>query len=357
MGRKDFQIVIFILLVCFGACKKDKPEPALVQPVDSATHKVYIACEGLYGSGNAALSLYDIEKGSSYEDVFKTANNAGLGDVLQSVLKIGDTLFLCVNSSNKVLAINAKDYKLIGQMNIPTPRYILHVGNKKAYVSSLYSDKITIVDLQNIQVTGQVQMPKMNTEGMLLLNNKVYACVWDTSNNRLYEIDPQQNTITRQIPLAGSAPQEVLEDKNGMLWVLSGNVQKAKTSAFTCINPTDGKIVKSFTFPARADAIKPVFNKAKDILYFVEVDYNGGTEYNGIYELDITANELPAKPLIPAAQFQYFWALGIEPASGNIYVGDPKGFVQKGTVYVYDASGNKLKQFEVGVGPGHFYFD
>jgi outer membrane protein assembly factor BamB len=357
MGRKNLQALVLILLVCLSACKKDKPDPAPQQPIDTTTNKVYIACEGLFGSGNAALSVYDVEKDVAYEDVFSTSNSTKVGDVLQSMAIVGDTIFLAINNSNKLIAISATDYKVLAQMQVSSPRYILPLGNGKAYVSSLYSRAIFIVDLKSMKQIGAIEMPKENTEGMLLHNGKVYACAWDTSNKSLFEIDPSTNAVTKQIPLAGYAPQEVLADKHGMLWVLSGNVQKGKSSALTCINPADGSIVKSFSFPAKADAIRPVFNKAKDILYFIEVNYNGGTEYNGIYKMDITSSELPAQPFIPAAQFQYFWALGIDPVTDYIYVGDPKGFIQKGSVYVYDKSGNKLKQFDVGVGPGHFYFD
>ncbi len=66
---------------------------------------------------------------------------------------------------------------------------------------------------------------------------------------------------------------------------------------------------------------------------------------------------LPAQPFIAAKQLQYFWALGIDPATGNIYVGDPRGFIQKGTAYIYRPDGTPVNSFNVGLGPGHFYFD
>jgi len=148
-----------------------------------------------------------------------------------------------------------------------------------------------------------------------------------------------------------------LIDKNERYWVLYRNVQKGKQAYLTCIDPASGAVVKSYAFPPTADPIKPVFNNGKDTLYFIEVNYNGGEDNNGIYRMAIDAASLPSTPFITAAKFQYFWALGIEPGSGNIYVGDPKGFIQKGTVSVYRADGVRIKQFDVGVGPGHFYFD
>ena len=66
---------------------------------------------------------------------------------------------------------------------------------------------------------------------------------------------------------------------------------------------------------------------------------------------------LPPVPFLQAQSFQYFWALGIDPLNNNIYVGDPKGFVQKGGVSIYRPDGGKVDSFKVGIGPGHFYFD
>ena len=103
--------------------------------------------------------------------------------------------------------------------------------------------------------------------------------------------------------------------------------------------------------------MKPVFNNTKDTLYFIEANLNGGTTNNGIYRMSIYDNTPPAVPLIQAIQNQYFYALGIEPSTGNIYVGDPKGTVQKGTVYIYKSNGSLIKSFSVGEWPGHFYFD
>jgi hypothetical protein len=72
--------------------------------------------------------------------------------------------------------------------------------------------------------------------------------------------------------------------------------------------------------------------------------------------MPIDAASIPTTPLIPAKQYQYFWALGIEPLTGNLYVGDPKGFIQKGSVQVYTPNGNFVKEWGTGIGPGHFYF-
>ena len=71
----------------------------------------------------------------------------------------------------------------------------------------------------------------------------------------------------------------------------------------------------------------------------------------------IDAMDLPSQPFLAAKQYQYFWALGIDPATGQIFVGDPKGSIQKGSVFIYQQDGTLKRTLTVGLGPGHFYFD
>lgn len=359
MGRENYKIVIIALLWCFAlACKKDEPGNCCTNvPQDTTQAQIYVVCEGSLGNGNAALTLYYPGKDTAYEDVYKAANGQGIGDVFQSMIAIGDHYFLCVNNSDKILVINKTDWKLAGTMNVPKPRYILPLTAGKAYVSTLFSDKIYIIDPSQMQVKSSFSLPYQNTEGLCLYNNTVFACAWDTANSYLYNVDAATDQVTQGTALAGRAPQEAVLDKNQHLWVMAGNIPKQKDATLTCIDPANGQIIKTYNFPSGADAMRPVFNPGKDTLYFIEVNYTGGTQYNGIYRMRIDDAALPAQAFVQATTFQYFWGIGISQKTGNIYIADPKGFVQKGAVLVYRPDGTKINEFKTGVGPGHFYFN
>ena len=356
MGRKGFKTLIVVLYCCIAACKKDKPAP-VINTTPGATGNVYIVCEGNYGSGDATLYAYQPLKDSVYGDLYKSANGQPLGDVFQSMQHIGDKLFLCVNNSNKVVVLNANDWTLSATLSIPQPRYILPVSATKAYVSTLYSNKIYIINPQTLSVTGSIAMPANSAEGMCLYNANAFMCSWDTSGNKIFEVDATTDLVTHAITVAGYAPQEVLLDKEQMLWVLAGDSPEGKSPTLTRMDPSTGAILAAYYFPATADPLKPVFNNTKDTLYFIEANYNGGTDNNGIYRMNIHDAALPATAFIQAKAYQYFWALGVDPRSGLIYIGDPKGFIQKGSVSIYKPDGTQTTTFNVGVGPGHFYFD
>jgi YVTN family beta-propeller protein len=347
---------LIILLCCLASCVKDKPG-AQTSVLPGSTGNAYVVCEGNFGSGNSTLYAYRQTQDSVYGDLYTIANGHALGDVFQSMQRIGDKLLLCINNSDKVVVVRADNWQWIANIAISKPRYVLPVSNDKVYISSLYSNKVYVIDPQSFAVTDTIQMPSLNPEGMCLYNNSAFICNWDTACNNLYKVDIATNSIVQTITLAGYAPQAALVDKAQTLWVLAGNHEKNRRATLTRIDPSTGAILKSYLFPNEADVLKPVLNKTRDTLYYIAVNYYGGTTNNGIYRMGIDDATLPTTPFLQALQYQYFWALGIDPIANSIYVGDPKGFVQKGSVGVYSPDGTKTDSFKVGVGPGHFYFD
>lgn len=357
--NKVFNIVVLLLsfTMVLSSCVGDKPAPVTPGNNSSEGRKVFIANEGSFGNGNASLSFYNIDKDSVFNQVFKSTNQQNLGDVFQSILLDDNKIYMAINNSDRVTVIDKKSYALIGNIPVAKPRYMLKLSDDKMYVTCLYSPIINIVNPTNLQVTGQINIDFPNSEGLTQLNSKVYVSNWDTACNYIYEIDPNSNAISARINIAGRASQQILVDKNQKLWVLAGNVYKGKVASLTQIDPSTKSILKSFTFPAGADIMKPCWNPTKDTMYFLGVNYNGGTAYNGVYRMSIDANALPGSLLIPAQSLQYFWGLAVDSVKNQIYLSDPKGFIQNGNVSIYQTNGQKIRSFDVGIGPGFFSFD
>ncbi len=346
----------FAWLLLLAACRDRQPDELPRPDVTDLERKVYVICEGNMGSGNSALTLYLPEKDSVYEDVFRMANQYELGDVFQSMTAIAGDYWLCINNSDKIVIIDTGNWKVKKEIQVSKPRYIQPVNTQQGYLSSLFDNKLYTLDLQTMQVSGSISLPAKNPEGMLLYQGRLFVCAWDTTSRELFGLDPVSGQIIQRTILDGVAPQSIVADKNGKLWVLSGNAAANKRSFITQIDPVSGSILKSFSFSGKGDLIRPVWNKTKDTLYYIAVDYNSGTAKNGVYRMGIDENALPDRPFVAAGAYQYFWALGIDPVTGNVYVGDPRGFIQKGIVYIYRSDGSLAGQFSSGVGPGHFYF-
>lgn len=366
MGRTLRQVLslcVFATLV-LASCSKDgkTTEPnnsGQVPPVNNtAERRVYVACEGSFGSGNASLSMQELTSFTTYNDVYFKINSKSLGDVLQSVQRIGDKLFLCVNNSDKVIVLDAKERTFIKTMDIPKPRYILPVNPQKAYVSTLYSNKLYVINPENATVSGTIDLPAQNPEGMTIQANRALICTWDTSCNKVYVVSILTDQVVDSYIISGYAPHSVVTDDAGFVWVLAGNVSKGKRATLTKLAPGSSDIIESFQFQDLQDPIKLTTNKAKNVLYYIGVDYTGNAGgYNGVFSMGVQDGKLPSAPLIPANKYQYYWGLGIDPVTEEIYVGDPKGFTQQGSVSVYSPAGQQKRTFKVGVGPGYFYFD
>jgi hypothetical protein len=355
-GKKIAILIHCIMVVGLFSCVKDRPHPPDYPLPPPTERRALIANEGAFGNGNAALSVFDFEKDSLYNNVFFNKNQQHLGDVLQSITIVKDYIFLALNNSDKITVIDRHDYSFIKNIPVRKPRYMLQVSTDKLYVSSLYYPEINIIDLNSLEHSGKIATDFPNTEGMILLDEKVYACNWNIACNYIYVIDPEQDQIIDRIPIAGYAPQQIVADREGDLWVLAGNIQLQARASLSRISPS-GVMTKSFLFPTGADIIKPAFNPTRDTLYYIGVNYDGGTENNGIYRMPIDADQLSQEAFIAAQPFQYFWGLGIDSVSGKIFIGDPKGFIQQGFLSVYNTSGQLLASYPTGVGPGYIHFE
>lgn len=359
MHRQIFQNIISLLCLgfVFFSCKKDKPNAVNTSLPKDSSAKVLIVCEGSLGNGNATLSVYQALKDSLFNDVYKNANGQDLGDVFQSINKINNQYFLCINNSDKIVVLDANNWKQKANINILKPRYILDIGNNKAYVGSLFNNKIYVLNTQTYTIEKEIIMPYQNTEGMILKNGIAYACCWDTACNKLYAINVITHSISDSIVLKGNAPQSMVIDKENQLWVMGGNVYKNKNAHLNRIDLSTQKVSQFFLFDKGVEALKPTLNLKADTLYFLEVNYGGSAPHNGVYRMSVSDKKLPSTAFIPCQTNQYFWALGINPNDGHLYIGDPKGFVQKSSVYIYNQQAQLKSQFNVGLGVGSFYFD
>jgi DNA-binding beta-propeller fold protein YncE len=342
------------LVMLWSSCER-KPLKEKEEPIDTVGRQVLILNEGSYGNGNASLSLYNITTGDIAQNIYEYYNNNEiLGDILQSAVTIDNRIFLTINNSNKIVVIDKTTFKKIATIELVQPRYILPISEELAYVSTIYHSKIHIINTQTYQVVGSITMPYPNTENMLLdTKGFVYVCNWDKANNKLYQINANAHTITDSIVLAGNAPHSILTDKENNMWVFGGNKVYHATSTISVIQ--DNKLHKSYTFPQEAEIVKPVYNSRNDRFYFINVDYEYKTT-QGIYSLHTDDESVPGTPLIPTAKFQYFYHITLDTATQQLYISDPKGFIQNGDILIYNLDGVKQHTIPVGMGPNQLLF-
>jgi len=324
-----------------------KDEPPKTQTSNIKSGKgLFIVNEGTFGYGNASLHHINLENDSlnNNEDLFKPNNNRPLGDIFQSMTLINNNAWLVVNNSGKIEVINPETSKSLATIkNLKSPRYALEVSPGKVYVTDIYSNSISIIDVNSFTKTGEIKCNGW-TEELLLYQNKV----WVTNHNStyLYLINPITDQITDSVNLAYGG-SSLLGDNDGKIWVLcSGDVLKNKTGGLFCLNPTTFKIEKQLLFISSSfNPVKLNQNPTNDSLYFIN---------NGIYGFPKTASILPDNPFVTQPSNSAFYGLTIQPSTGNIFVGDAGDYVSRGNIRMYSPKGVFIRSYKVGVAPGEF---
>lgn len=342
----------YILVACFISsflsCIKDKPEDELEPTaVFTANSGVYVINEGNYLFGNSSVSYYSFSNGGVSSDIFQSANGSQLGDVCQSMYFFNNKTYIVVNNSGKIEVVNSNTFVSTATITgFVSPRYILPVSNNKAYVTDLYSNSISVVDLTTDLISGNIPCNGW-TEELVLAYGKAY--VTNMYSDKVYVINTATDVMIDSIPVVyGSS--SICEDTNGKLWVLcSGNQTLGTYPALVRINPVTDVVEQTFTFPNLTDAPNRLnINGNLNELYYLA---NGG-----VYKFSITSSVLPSSPLIAQAGYN-FYGLGVDPNTGIIYVADAIDYVQNGVILKYQSDGTYINSFTVGIIPNHLYFN
>ncbi len=359
IGHNTFIIIILSTLL-LSSCMKDD-DVIKPQPVNIPNHLlgVFVINEGNFTYDNASLSFYNADTKKILNNIFYETNAVPLGDVAQSI-SIKDSLaYIVINNSGKIYVINTKTFQLQGKITgLTSPRYIHFVNYNKAYVSDLYSKKITIIDPISFSKIGEINVnnPKSEfqqhpTEQFVQYKDWVFTNCW-SYDNKILVINSKTDKVIDSLEV-GIQPNSMVIDKNNHIWVLSdGGYEGSPYSGKACLTEVDAqsrKILQQIYFKDEDSPSELQINSSKDTLYFINKD---------IYRLSITENqpkmiiESPHKNLV----FGGFYGLGISPTNSDIYVADAIDFQQNGIIYRYSSSITPIDTFEVGIIPSAFGF-
>lgn len=346
-GWRQFFFVSVVTSLTLFSCRSDKPDnvspqvPILAEPGKG----VFVVNEGNFMWGNASVCYYNKTDGSVIADIFKTANNRPLGDVCQSMEIAGGKGYLVMNNSNKIEVVNPRDFTSLGTIQgLRSPRYFLKINDTKAYVTDLYSNAISIVDLAAGAKAGEIPCPGW-TEELTLVGEMAY--VTNERKEYIYLVNTTSDQLEDSIHI-GLGANSLRKDRSGKLWVLCGGDSAKKVpGSLHRIDPATRNVGLSLPMSLGAGSPSDLqTNGTGDTLYFL---------CRGVFRMAITETALPAAPLIPKNNF-LFDGLGIDPATGEIYVSDAVDYVQRGKVYRYRADGSLIASFDAGIIPAHFCF-
>jgi len=341
MKKYFFVVVAAALLV---SCKKDPVTPPVTRmPLYfSPGQGAFVLSEGNFTYGNSKVTYFNFAGAAVTPDVFRNANDRPLGDVCQSMTVIGDKGYLVINNSGKVEVVSMGNFKSTATITgFNSPRYMLAVSASKAYVTDLYANAISIVNLSSNTISGSIPCSGW-TEQLVQSGTNVY--VTNHTKGKVYVINSITDQLSDSITVTKGANSLVF-DSAGKLWVMcSGESTSSTNGALYRINPADNSIESTMAFGASESPWRLTIHN--DVLYYL----NGG-----VYKMGTGDATLPTAAFIniPGTNF---YSLGIHPATGKLFVGNAVDYVQSGIVYVYNPSGALETSFSAGVIPGEFCF-
>jgi hypothetical protein len=346
--KRQKNIILMYLLIFFSSCTKTNPGPV----IEDSTGRylkgkgVFIVNEGNFMAGNGSLSFYSYDSSRIYNNIFFSVNDRPLGDVPNSMVISGDKAYIVVNNSGKIEVADKNTLHSLKTISgLVSPRNILLINSSKAYVSSLYSKTLMILNLQSNTVSGNIDI-RRSSEAMALTGEKAYVACW-SSGKEIMVININTNKVLDSLEVAPE-PESMAVDKNNKLWVLCpGSYTRQNFAELIIINTSTDKIEKRFVFPSKEMSPSCLqINMTKDTLYYIE---------GGVFRMSITSAFLPTQYFIPASG-HLFYKLGIDPDNNNIFITDAVDYQQKGFVLRYSPDGKLIDSCRADLIPGALCF-
>lgn len=355
MRIKKFKIIILLGIVLLFSCSKDKNFGEVnTEDTDYRYGKgVFIINEGNYSNGNGSVSFYNLYTNKMYNGIFDASNKRPLGDVPISSEIINGLIYVIVNNSGKVEVVKPEDFKSLKTITgFASPRFILPINNKKAYVSDLRSNYISVIDLESNTISKKIYCGK-STDRMLKYNNKVFVCNWSSyyvnaPNNSIQVIDSDIDCLIDSV-IIGKEPNSLVLDNQNRLWVLSsGGYNNEEYPELNCINTNSLKIEKKIQFASKNLSPQSLcINQKGDTIWYLN---------NNIYCMSINDNYLPLFPIIYKRN-HLFYAMTVNSQNNELYISDAIDYNQNGYFYRFSAAGIVIDSLRAGIIPGYFCFN
>ena len=342
-------LALLTLGIAFTSCKKDKATTTI-----PSTSTAFVVNEGGFGKTNGSLSAIDLQKNSVANDVYATANGgAALGDVIQSALVAGNQIYMLANSSNEIVLADANSFTRVSvRKNANNPRYAA-ASNGKVFVSGWGTNKIDVYTQGTLTKVDSIDVHGLGPEEIVFANGKGYvANSGGYSNDKTVSIfDPVSNAYTSQVTV-DDGPAALAASKDGaFLYILChgdyGNFTDTNTATrpyLLVMKTADNSIVKRIQLGAKGDHFsRMAYDGTRNKLYILG---------NSVMQFETATNTLKAEPFVA----KFFYGIGVEPTSGDVYVCDAKNFTNDGEVIQYSSAGVEKHRYTVGVAPNGVVF-
>lgn len=342
-----------MLLLLLVSCKKETP-------VDTNDHftldnGMLVLCEGLFQQNNSSISWVRDDNSLIDNQFFLNNTGRSLGDTGNDMIRYGNKIYIVVNVSSTIEVLSAIDFSPIKQISMlagsvaKQPR-VACSHNGKIYISC-FDGFVDVMDTSSLTITQRIAVGP-NPEGVAVANNKLYVANSGGLNSQNMDstvsvIDLSSNTEIDRI-VVGLNPGTVLADNDGDIYVISRGDYSAIPSRLHRINSVSDQLVQSFPFDASGLTIGPEG--------LIVTNYNYTSQSMSVRSFNTSTETIAGSELLNLTGVSTLYGVHYRSSTGEFYVTDAMGFTNSGYVRKFDASGQLLESFHVGLNPSKIIF-
>ena len=339
----------------------------------------YVVNSGnMYSNIKSSLTAIDYASSTATQNVFKAANGRTLGNIANDGIVYGNKIYLAVDKENTIEVIDKTTKKSIKQINTTEllgkaegadPRHIIADGGKVYFTT--YGGYVAAVDTTDFALQKKWQVGSY-PEGLVIGNGNLYVANsnYGAGGGNISCINLANDNVETKNIEGVNNPTSIYYAA-GLLYVLDNQYYDASYNAYgenslrtvefahgTSQKVADGNYAACVTTGAATTARTSV-EKVRPHFFVLNAPY-GGTPSVSVFVAGITQPQpmtLSEMPVSPCGIFA-------DPLNGHIFVlsyrlGDSGYADYNGNGYVveYDSAGQKLHEYETGVGSCAMFFD
>lgn len=345
---KKNQAVLYLLIATFLSVgcsdRANEPEPPQVS-------SLYITNEGNFSDANGSVTSFDPQTKNTTQQVFENTNGRPLAGIIQSTTIIGDRLYIVLNNSDKIEVVDAASFTSVGTIALSnTPAAIVAAGENKAYVSNLYANTLSIIDLENFEETGTTIPVGMNPQAMVKVGERVYVANNGFGNDNTVSVIDIPSAAVEKTLTVGHGPTELILDQSNRVWVVcNGLIAYDENFNRDPENDIPGSIYLINGESATIAGDIQSGGHPTD-LALNEQAGRGFLLNNGIHIVNLNSLQIATDPFSERS----FNTIAYSTNEELVYVGQSKGYTQPGQMIRYDLEGTAVDSFSVGIAPNGF---
>ncbi|MFQ5568761.1 MAG: DUF5074 domain-containing protein [Rhodothermales bacterium] len=316
------------------------------------TPGIYVANQGNFSDNNGSILFYDPATAQATEVL------ADFGTLVQSITLYNGRGYVMSNTSEAVDILDLGTRQRVGQVpGVASPRYMAVVDASKAYVSNLFANTVTIINLSDNTVAGTISTGT-NPEDIAVVGTRAYVANFGFGgDSTLTVIDTPTDTVLGTIDLGCDGPRHLEVDAEGEVWAFCNGNTIYNDDFTEIIAQTNGAVVvldgATGAVVTRFDLAFQVGTSAlgQDTFYVASqerVFLIHGTDLL-VFDTEGNAQEAP----ITLAGDEEMGGIAYDASVQRFYAARITGFTTAGFVSIHNESGDEVGRFDAGIAPAH----